>query len=265
MKNKLLISVCMILIILIVSLVSGTFPTVNDALTQTFTSTSNTHNVNMPSTVNSGDLLIIYFGSDNTIVTTPSGWTLEFSGTPDSFAELNVYSKVADGTEGGTSVNVQTSGSVRASSNVYRITDYFGNASGIEVSGTTGDSINPNSPSLSPSWGSEDTLWISGFGAGPGADNIATYPSSYTNGIFIRSGSSGVNEHYSAGSARRELATATENPGQFGLSASDHWGAATIAIRPGEGAAGYANKVINITGGKVNGVDSANIAKVNGV
>lgn len=97
----------------------------------------------------------------------------------------------------------------------------------------TGASTLPNPPTLTPSWGAADTLWLVVAGAS-GAVTASAYPTNYTDGNDDAT-SSGTAA--SIASARRALNAATEDPGTFTISASTNWVAQTLAVRPAAGAA----------------------------
>lgn len=216
------------------------FPTVSDRLTQSFSTATTAHAVTMPSTVNSGDLLMVLFSNDgNATVTTPSGWTApsapnntQVRGTA---ARGSVFIKVAAGTEDGTTVDFATSASEEAEAQVYRIKagDWYGTTAGVEVA-NGGDpgatTTTPDPPALNPGgWGTENTLWIA-YAAGSSYTATTTYPTNYTSGVheLSNTGTGGA----SASSATRESNTASENPGTFTMSTNSDGIAFTIAIRP---------------------------------
>ena len=122
---------------------------------------------------------------------------------------------------------------------------------GVEV-GTAvgGNATPPDSPSLTASWGTENNLWLAV--AGGADDDVAAtgYPTGYTNGIDTLSGG-GLNSSAEVFSARRENATATEDPAAFTLASGEAWVANTIVIRPSLGAFGAERKNI------IDGLDSA--------
>jgi hypothetical protein len=204
------------------------------SVTETAFGTDTTdHYVNMPATVNTGNLLIALFTNDGSAtVTTPDGWSLLASTASGSAVRLSVYYKIAAGTEGGTTVNFVTSASEQAAAQVYRITNWHGTTPP-EISTTaTGTSTAPNPASLSPAgWDVADTLWLAVAGQDRGDQSGTTaYPAHYTDGISTLS-SSGT-ENCRTLSARRALATASENPGAFTIPVSEEWVAFTIAVRP---------------------------------
>ena len=103
-----------------------TTPTYHSTTVTDFGSDATSHAANMPATVNSGDLLlaVVAFDSSGTTLTRPSGWTtIAFVGG-DPVAEI--YGKVADGSEGGTTVDFATSNVQRGSVHVLRISKWHG-------------------------------------------------------------------------------------------------------------------------------------------
>ena len=209
------------------------FPVIESTMAANETGVNTATNVTMPATVNAGDLLLVIlagWNSSNAVNwTTPSGWTLLGSlvggGT---MRRLGVYYKVADGAEDGTSVNWVSSVNAFNAWVVYRITGYSGTP---EVStGTTGTSSAPDSGSLSPSWGTQDTLWISCCGVQNSTSTAqASAPSGYAALTQVAAISSGQDVPRCS-SAHRLLRASSEDPGAFGTSGPG-WAAYTIAIR----------------------------------
>ncbi len=190
-----------------------------------------TYDVVMPATVTAGDLLIIIFvayGTDVWDNVTPSGWTRL---TSDGGGYL---ARIADGTEDGTNVNLDATGANAAwASQVYRIAaaDWYGGSltDGVVLgSYTTGTSVSPNAPSVSPGWGSIPTLWISSFVNFNVNTSLSSGPSGYTGATYTE-----VNSPFSCaiGSARKVSTSSSENAGAFTTAASAFWSARTIAVR----------------------------------
>lgn len=199
----------------------------------TFSGEDTQHLVPMPATVNAGDLLVALISNDgNATVTTPAGWNLLASDAQASACRLGVYYRIANGTEGGTTVDFVTSVAETMATDVYRITGWHGTTPpevGIAVGATT---ANPDPPSLAPSWGAADTLFIALFGTGT-ANTASAYPTDYTDGTTHATGGSAA----SIGSARRELNAASDNPGTFTITGTVACLAQTVVIRPAAGAA----------------------------
>ena len=206
-------------------------PQVQSLTESTFASDTTTHNVSMPGAVSSGDLLLIIFVADAApVVTTPSGWTALATFT--HVTKCVVFGKVASGSEGGTAVDVVTDTSEKAAAQVFRITRWSGELSGVEVGTSFADSgtsdINP--PSLSPTWNVDRNLWIAVGGWGNALRTISLYPVNYTNGVDTNAGSDTTGA--ALASARRSLYATSEDPGTMTLSAADSWYGFTIAVRP---------------------------------
>ncbi len=220
------------------------FPVVESVTATVFGAAATAHLVNMPPTVAEGDLLLANFSNDGTAtVTTPAGWSLLGNALANGDSDrLSVYGKRADGTEGGTTVDFVTSVAETAVAQVYRIIGWGGVVASHVQLGTfvTGSSANPDPPSLSPSWGAEDTLWIALTNHFREGRTVDVYPASYTDGVQTEAGSQ-VNGT-SLESARRVLNAVSEDPGTFTISSTVSWAANTVAIRP---AAGNPSVVLN--------------------
>lgn len=190
---------------------------------------STTHNVPMPAIVDSGDLLLALTSADGTgTINTPSGWTQLYTTTAGQ-SRTNAFYKFASGTEDGTTVNFTTGASEILTATVYRITGALSIESGTAATST---SANPNPPSLTPSWGAKDTLWISFAATDNGYIRPTVYPANYTHGRWDGDTYSSSTSYSMTASARRYLNAISEDPGTFTLSSSDAWSANTIAIRP---------------------------------
>src|SRR3990167_1346531 len=135
-----------------------TFATVESAATQNLGANSVNHNVTMDATVNSGDGLVVsIIVNSNTTFTTPLGWTSEVQrndAVPS--CRVAVFKRVADGTEGGTSVNFITASSCGGTVHKWRLSNWWGVLDGIESSSSNG----ADPPSLTPSWGALDTTFF---------------------------------------------------------------------------------------------------------
>lgn len=209
------------------------FPVVESLTPTIFSTAATAHLVAMPATVNAGDLLVTVIDTagnvTNGAVTKPAAWEL-LSSTHTGTARLGHYYRIADGTEDGTTVDFVTFATVKAAAQVYRISAWHGTTPPEVGTAATGSSVNPDSPTLTPSWGAEDTLWLAAFGA-PLNDThtVSVYPTSYTNGTLTSTTSTGA---ASVASARRELNATSDDPSAFTTSSSQTWVAQTVAIRP---------------------------------
>ncbi|MCJ7668971.1 MAG: hypothetical protein MUO61_00440, partial [Dehalococcoidia bacterium] len=207
-------------------------PAVTSVTETAFGTDTTDHYVDMPATIDAGDLLIVLFTNDgDATVTTPAGWSLLASNNNGNHVRLSVYYKIAAGTEGGTTVNFVTSENEQAAAQVYRITSWHGTTPPEISTAATGTNTAPDPSSLNPAgWDVANTLWLAVAGQDQGG-GTSSYPASYTDGITTRSKTTG-GERCQTMSARRVLAAASENPGTFTIGSSDDWVAFTIAVRP---------------------------------
>lgn len=218
------------------------FPSTAAAPTATAFATSVTSMpVNMPSSIASGDLLIAFVHVRNAGTwTLPSGWTdisTLSQGGGGTVGKLNGFYKIAAGTESGTTPTWTSSIGTTGEWQTYRVTGWHGTTPP-EATTTNGDASAANPPSLTPSWGADDTLWIAL--AGHSAGSTAAWsagPSSYS-GFQINGASSGGSA-VSIASAYRQLNASSEDPGAYTVSGSNRfWSSGTIAIRPATGGGG---------------------------
>jgi len=234
LKYLAILAIALVLSFSLVTAVPTLAAPVVASVTETAFGTDTTdHNVDIPAMVNAGDLLIVLFTNDgNANVTTPVGWTQLASNASGAAVRLSVYYKIAEGTEGGTTVNFVTSAAEQAAAQVYSITDWHGTTPPEISTAATGTSTRPNPASLDPAgWDVAETLWIAVAGQDRGDQGEPTaYPASYTDGISTLSsnGTGSCRTH----SAQRVLAVASENPGAFTIPVSEQWVASTIAVRP---------------------------------
>lgn len=118
-------------------------------------------NVSIPATVDAGNLLLMFVTNDaaaKNFGSTPTDWT-KLSSTTTLGA---VYGKVADGTEGGTTVNVSVaSGTPEWYAVSYVISNWSGSLSDVAiVENRKASSTTIAHDSLSPSWGSDKVAWF---------------------------------------------------------------------------------------------------------
>jgi len=207
----------------------GSFPTVAATNGGNSGVDASEHTVNLPTGISAGSLVIVLFANDGSAtVTWPEGWTQLFSTDYTNRNRLSVAYRVCDGEEQST-ITVTTSISEGSAHTTYRIEAY---SSTPEVgTAVTGASTKPDSPSLSPTWGAADTLWLAVCGRDTGTypRSIVSYPTDYTGGIFnIWDNTNGAG----VASAQRELNAEAGDPGVFTFTSSDEWVANTIAIQP---------------------------------
>lgn len=210
------------------------FPQVESVTHTGISTAASSQNIDMPSSVEADNLLLMMLAYDGSgsAPTTPTGWTGLINSNSNSSGRMLVY-KQAAGDEGGTSVSVTLGATAACAATVYEISGW----NDLEYEDGIGNptytvSASPNPPSLSPSWGAADTLWIAGVMAVDDNGTFNSAPTNYTNLEQIAAGAA-VNASAEVGSARRERNVATEDPGTFSMSEIEGWVAVTIAVEPG--------------------------------
>lgn len=206
------------------------YPSIQTITETTFSSETTSHDVNMPASVDSGDLLVILFTANNGTVSTPAGWTEQYQELMDGDGAAVCYKKISDGTEGGTTVDLVTDSSSAAVAQVLRVVDNLGTLAGVESATADGSSEFPDPPSLSASWGTEHTLWVAVAHYIDDQATVDSYPSGYTGGTYLIT-NIGSNLGAGIAMAHNENETTTENPGAFHLNTTEKWRGVTIALR----------------------------------
>ena len=209
------------------------FPVVEGTAISAQSTSSNPNGISLPAGVVAGDLLLVIYEVSNPVsITFPAGWTVFFTQVGGSFGgvlcnQVLAYKKAVGGE---TSINVSPGAGRGYAANAYRISGVLNPAiQAPEAVGTGGEdalppSGSPDPPLLTPTGGSKDYLWITGYASS--ASNGVLPPASYINQILIASAGGGR-----CNSARRELTAASEDPGAW-----THFGSyavTTIAIHPG--------------------------------
>lgn len=230
----------------LVNKASAQFPVVAGTSTSFAGNNLTTQTVSLPSGVQVGDLLIVIMGfRDRTFTTTtvsfPSGWT-ELVTRTSGTSQGVVYYKVATATEAGAaSISVAASPTggtgARCAHVVYRIqkNTYTGTPEAAYINATSmlTSGINPNPPSLTPSWGSAKNLWIAGAAGTRAATdpNTTTFvPASFSDGIYSFDSDNTGSSSGSVSTATRQFEGTTLDPAAFALS-TGIYRAFTIAIK----------------------------------
>jgi len=195
---------------------------------------STTLPVAMPPSVAAGDLLLMYIAVNGTAsFTTPSGWTLVNSRVAGaSVLRTNLFRRIADGSEGGTTVNVTISNASRAAMLVHRIeSSQYDHAIPPQIAAVDVASGVPNPPSLTPTWGPANNLWIA-YGASANGGTVNVWPLGSGNEQSTSSGTPGNN--YSAAACYEQDLQTSLNPAAFAyaVGSSDAATAYTVAIKP---------------------------------
>ena len=206
-----------------------TFSTVADLAIYAVNTSQTNHTPPYPATVSANQLLLYMAGcdgSEDTPSISGSGITELYSGTETSHGSC-VYYKDAVGDEDGGTFALTVGSTEQVMSYCLAITGWDG-VTAPELQGpATGVSANPDPPIITPSWGAEDTLFVT-FITTDGNVTVTTYPSGYADNNNDDQWST-----VSAAFATAEINGSPENPGTFLVSSAiEQWSAFTIAIRP---------------------------------
>lgn len=188
-----------------------------------------TPTIALPGSIVAGQRLIIFLSLGTAAsVAFPAGWT-ELYDSAIGTEDLSIAYRDCDGSEGA-SIQPTLGSSTTSAWAIFRL-ERFDPAQAPEAGAGSRSAVlstAADSPSLTPSWGSDTNLWLSAFAAAaatPGT--ISAYPANYT-----------LNQTYSAGAAGaylgvagRSLAATSENPDAFTITPSDTWNANTVAVR----------------------------------
>lgn len=189
----------------------------------TYTGSSTTNSVPLPSGVAAGDLILLVCAvGGTTTISTPSGYTQLFTAT--NGGRLSVFYKIAAGGE--TSVSVSIASANDLSVVTLRITG--GGTPGAATSVTANSTASSNPPSITPSSGGPPYLIVavSGINSFLGDNTISSYPSGYSSGVCAHK----IN--ISAAAAAKTVQASSEDPGAFTWSGSGNVIANTIAVPP---------------------------------
>lgn len=217
-----------------------------------------THTVNLPSGSSGLLLVVASFNSSQalaqpTVTVNPwSDTTLFQTSYPADYITLWVGWHRATGSETGTTLT--TSQLATSVVRAYRINGEHASSSPEAATAVTASTLNPDPPSLTPSWGAEDTTWLAPMCHRNATSDITSWPASYTS-QNERAGGDASSPGASAlqvmqGMASRELNIATENPGTYTIGGATARVsiAQTVAIRPAAGAPPAADPTSHVLG-----------------
>lgn len=200
------------------------------------------HVIDLPDNLVAGDRVLICLGLRTTTAftwpTSPAWTQVAAQNAPTSGGRLEIRYRDVDGTEGWnnttSSITVTTGSSIKGCGFPWKITG-FNTASAPEATTAQGSATStPDPPSLGPTWGAEDNLWITVCYSN-GNNTTTTYPLLYLDNQenAATTGASSASDRICS----RNVNAATEDPGSFTLDGSQNCALATIAIRPTAGAA----------------------------
>jgi hypothetical protein len=230
--------------------------TVLDSVTSDNMTSQESHTVNLPDGSNIvGRFLLVCVSADGTpTFTWPTGWT-ELLDSSSSNVSLGVAYREIDGTEGFDGSNdtilVTTSDPEVTTHISYLIEN--ASTSSVEISAISSTNTNPNPPVRAPTSGYDSYCFVAINAHDHGSTQTTGYPSGYVNNQQINTGST---SGCGIGGAHLIKTTDSEDAGQFTISATRNWIAATISIINSEnayenlfndGAMGFGS--INMSGG----------------
>lgn len=218
---------------------TGANPVV-ETTNETAVSTAGTsHVVNLPASIAAGDLLLLVLGKGSTAATinAHADWTELL----DENAATGFYIayRWATGSEGATTT-LTSSANTRSATIAYRISGAENPATQPPEIGTTatGSSTTPDPPSVTPTGGAKDYLWLAALTrGGEEADDdtwVSAAPSGFTGLLQKACGTVGTNLAGMVATAQRAENAASKDPATFTI-ATGAWRAQTIAVHPPSG------------------------------
>jgi len=209
------------------------FPTLAAGNMSTELVATTSHSMDLPLTVNAGELLLTKVSSGGEpVITMPDGWELTYIPTTFSAVSLACFKKIADGTEGGTSVAFPTDIAVKSSHLACAITGWSGDLSGVVAAqnAVTANSATPNPPGVTAPWGVADNMYLAQTSMQRTAA-LTGYPTNYLdNQAEISTGSAGQDSIVAM--ATRELAAASDDPNNFTAATARRNISQTLVIAP---------------------------------
>jgi hypothetical protein len=200
------------------------FPVVDGLLGTEHTSSGTTSHAFTIPDHDTGDLIVAAIALvDGGTITDPGGWTQVYADAVSAF-KGRVFYRVMDGSEGATVTWTSTTG-CRDEGVLYCIAAGT-HGSAVEGSDVTGTGTNPDPPSVTPSWGDTENLWMVFLAAGVSLASIGAYPTNYTERQFRDNTTAAT-----IASAIRYNAAASEDPGTWTI-ASGAYVAGTVAVKP---------------------------------
>lgn len=184
----------------------------------------NSHPVTLPSGIEAGDLLVVFFTTDSGYtVDTPSGWT-KAADTASITRRLVIYTKTASGSDTLTIATTPGGAStVDSAYTAYRIVTT--NGIQVAITATGSGNVNPNPPSLTPSGGSDTYLWIAAAASAGGGSGVTAYPTNYS-----ANQEEDDTQDFGIASAVYAHEDSSEDPGTFTFAGGTTWVAATVAV-----------------------------------
>lgn len=207
---------------------------------------STTSAITLPASVATGDLLIGICGLDvgaGASTSSPTFTELKDETGTDVWAWIGYLKSPA----GGETAVTLTHAAERDNAIGIRIpaAEWHGTTAPEITAVGDGTSANPDPPSISPSWGAEagtTFIAVAIMDDSAGASTASAWPTNYTlNQVTSNTATSAASVHI----AIRITSSATEDPGTWTVSPSEHWRTYTIAVR---GAVAGGNTIVPTAG-----------------
>jgi len=195
-------------------------PTLVAASTANQTSAGTSHAINLPATVSAGNRLVCIVGmNDNpanaNTFSWPAGWTELFDQVSLDLSVSAAW-KIADGTEGGTTVTVTSTSTEKVSGKSWC---FSGAGTVYATAGSISSTANPNPPSLTPAGGSGDYHWIA-VDAHKTNNNVSVYPTGYSNTGVFRPNVLAGDDCTLAWGTKTATSVSSEDPSAFTISSA---------------------------------------------
>lgn len=199
------------------------FPTIVTTNTGGFGGTTS-HTIPQPSGVVAGNLLISVIALNiNLAITYPAGWT-KFHERTGANISIAMGWRIATGSDTG---NITTPSNSRSAMATYRITGASATIPPEGTSAVQSSTATPDPPSLTPTFGLKNTLWLAAVSTNQNASPTG-YPTNYS----LNQVPFGSSPDIAVAVAGRQFQGTSENPGTFTYAAAANSIPATIAISP---------------------------------
>lgn len=184
-----------------------------------------------------GDRLLVSYvidGGASTYSSHTAGWDILINETDtQGQITLMVFEKIAASASETLTITLSATRTARAIARTITGSD-TATAGSAQVANSSGSpSTTADPPSVTPAWGSADTLWVTFAAFDNSTRTLSSYPTNYSN-TQLEAGS-GTSSTPRLATAARELAATSEDPGAYTFSDVDQWVAATVAIKPAGG------------------------------
>ncbi|MBI3927281.1 MAG: tail fiber domain-containing protein [Armatimonadetes bacterium] len=181
------------------------------------------HPITMPSNIQKGDLLIVFFSSDGGVFSSCAGWSKAREGSQGANVTGAVFYKVA---QGGDTATVVTSAAEQSSHIVYQVRLWPGWSRVLAADAASGASGNADPPSLS--FGATASGLVIASRHGDATEVASGAPAGYSN--LQTSTAAGAGGASTNTAVKFVASVGSENPGAFSGDGVEQWAAFTVLI-----------------------------------